>query len=161
MSRVSILSLIDSLRPCNVPRCRPCARSRSAVSAADSAESPCTALAPISGVLHPDNFTNGNMQRANGRRIYLVHGALDWMFPIDLARTAADELRRCGADLVFREVEDLSHTYPRGENPRILTWFDPGLALESAASAQPGSRGPLPGPEPPGKMRRHTSEVLE
>ena len=93
------------------------------------AEAPCTALAPVSGVLHPANFENGNMERAAGRRIYLVHGTLDWMFPIDLARGAAAELERVGAELRFREIEDLSHTYPRDENPRILTWFDPGLAL--------------------------------
>ena len=97
-------------------------------------EAPCTALAPVSGVLHPDNFGNGNIERARGRRIYLVHGALDWMFPIDLARAAADELTRAGADLVFREIEDLSHTYPRDENPRILEWFHQGLTLPDPAA---------------------------
>jgi phospholipase/carboxylesterase len=84
---------------------------------------PFTALAPLSGVLHPANFANGNLQRAEGRRIYLVHGALDWMFPVDIARAAAQELRKAGADLVFREIEDLSHTYARDENARILDWF--------------------------------------
>ena len=39
---------------------------------------PFTDYAPISGVLHPLNAINGNMDRAKGRRIYLVHGALDW-----------------------------------------------------------------------------------
>jgi phospholipase/carboxylesterase len=99
------------------------------------AESPCTALAPVSGVLHPANFANGNMERARERRIYLVHGALDWMFPIGLARAAAEELAGAGADLEFREIEDLSHTYPREENGRILAWLDPSLAL--ADPAQP------------------------
>jgi phospholipase/carboxylesterase len=99
------------------------------------AEAPCTALAPVSGVLHPANFANGNLQRARGRRIYLVHGALDWMFPISLARAAAEELRGAGAELEFREIADLSHTYPRDENARILTWLDPGLALPSAPPA--------------------------
>jgi phospholipase/carboxylesterase len=93
-----------------------------------------TALAPVSGVLHPANFANGNIQRARGRRIYLVHGALDWMFPIALARAAADELREAGADLSFREIEDLSHTYPRDENPRILEWYNPGLSLPEPAA---------------------------
>ena len=90
---------------------------------------PFTALAPISGVLHPMNYANGNMERARGRRIYLVHGALDWMFPVALARVAAEELEKAGAEIVFREIEDLSHTYPRDENDRILEWFDPELAL--------------------------------
>lgn len=100
------------------------------------AEAPCTALAPVSGVLHPANFANGNLVRARDVPIYLVHGALDWMFPIGLARAAAEELRRAGAALTFREIPDLSHSYPRDENPRILAWLDPGLAL-STADASP------------------------
>ena len=88
---------------------------------------PYTALAPVSGVLHPASFALGNLERARGRRIYLVHGALDWLFPVGLARAARDELERAGADLVYREIEDLSHTYPRDENARILEWFDPAL----------------------------------
>jgi phospholipase/carboxylesterase len=86
-------------------------------------DTPFSALAPLSGVLHPANFANGNIGRAAGRRIYLVHGALDWMFPVQLARAAAEELEKAGADLVFREIEDLSHTYARDENARILDWF--------------------------------------
>ena len=80
-------------------------------------------------MLHPHNFRNGNLGRARGKRIYLVHGALDWMFPVSLARGARDALEQSGADLTYREIADLSHAYPREENDRILTWFDPGLAL--------------------------------
>lgn len=90
---------------------------------------PFTALAPVCGVLHPGNLVNGNLERAAGRRIYLVHGARDWMFPIALARLAHQTLLRAGADVVFREIPDLSHTYPREENAAILEWFDPRLAL--------------------------------
>ncbi len=90
---------------------------------------PFTALAPVSGVLHPMNFANGNIERAKGKRIYLVHGARDWMFPVQIARVARDELEKAGAEIVYREIEDLSHTYPRDENDKILGWFDPGLAL--------------------------------
>ena len=90
---------------------------------------PYTALAPVSGVLHPESFRLGNIARARGRRIYLAHGALDWMFPIGVAHRARDTLVEAGADLTFREIEDLSHTYPREENDRILVWFDPALAL--------------------------------
>jgi phospholipase/carboxylesterase len=91
-------------------------------------DAPYTALAPVSGVLSPLAFALGNLERARGRRIYLVHGALDWLFPVGLARGARDALGGAGAELVYREIEDLSHTYPRDENPRILEWFDPGLA---------------------------------
>jgi phospholipase/carboxylesterase len=79
-------------------------------------------------VLHPLNFSNGNLARAVGRRIHLVHGALDWLFPVALARMARDAPRDAGADITYREIEDLSHAYPREANDRILTWFDPSLA---------------------------------
>ena len=55
--------------------------------------------------------------------IYLIHGALDWMFPVQVARDAEQALRRAGANLCYREIEDLSHTYPNDENGRILDWL--------------------------------------
>lgn len=96
--------------------------------------SPFTHLAPVSGVLHPANLVGGNLARAAGRRIRLVHGRLDWMFPIQTAEMAAEELTKAGADLSVSFLDDLSHTYPREENDRILRWFDPGLALPVAPS---------------------------
>ena len=84
---------------------------------------PFTHLAPACGVLHPLLFADGGLARARGRPIYLVHGALDWMFPVQTARMARDTLRAAGAQLVYREPEDLSHTYPRDENPGILDWL--------------------------------------
>lgn len=95
-------------------------------------DAPFTALAPMSGVLHPAIRDNGGLTRANGKRIYLVHGARDWMFPIPLARATYEVLRRAGADITFREIADLSHTYARDENARILEWFDPDLRLRVA-----------------------------
>jgi phospholipase/carboxylesterase len=85
--------------------------------------SPFTHLAPACGVLHPFLLAEGGIQRARGRPIYLVHGALDWMFPVQTARMARQALEAAGARLVYREIEDLSHTYPRDENPRILDWL--------------------------------------
>ena len=88
-----------------------------------SAGSPFTHLAPVSGVLAP----TANREAARKRRIYLVHGALDWMFPVALAQAAAAELTAAGADVTYREIANLSHTYPREENDGILRWFDPRL----------------------------------
>jgi phospholipase/carboxylesterase len=92
-------------------------------------DSPFTALAPVSGTLHPAVLGGDRADAIAGRRIYMVHGARDWLFPIAMARAAAGILKQAGADIVFREIDDLSHTYPRDENDRILTWFDPSLAL--------------------------------
>jgi phospholipase/carboxylesterase len=83
---------------------------------------PFTHLAPACGMLLPF-LLRGGAARARGRPIYLVHGALDWMFPVDTARAARDALLAAGARLVYRELADLSHTYPRDENPAILDWL--------------------------------------
>ncbi|MET0485435.1 MAG: PHB depolymerase family esterase [Candidatus Rokuibacteriota bacterium] len=83
---------------------------------------PFTHLAPACGVLHPLLFAGG-LDRAQDFPIYLIHGALDWMFPVYTARMGRDALLSAGARLVYREIEDLSHTYPRDENPRILDWL--------------------------------------
>src|SRR5713226_6661628 len=84
---------------------------------------PFTHLAPACGVLHPFLLAHGGLAHARGRPIYMVHGALDWMFPISVAHIAREALQAAGARLVYREIEDLSHTYPRDENPRILDWL--------------------------------------
>ena len=83
---------------------------------------PFTHLAPACGVLHPLLFAGG-LDRAQDFPIYLIHGALDWMFPVYTARMGRDALLSAGARLVYREIEDLSHTYPRDENPKILDWL--------------------------------------
>jgi phospholipase/carboxylesterase len=45
------------------------------------------------------------------------------MFPVDVARMARDALTAAGARVTYREIENLSHTYPREENARILDWL--------------------------------------
>jgi len=89
------------------------------------ADGPFTHLAPACGALHAVPQALGDLGRAQGKPIYLVHGALDWMFPVEAAREAAAAFEDVGAALVYREIEDLSHTYPREENARIVEWFDP------------------------------------
>lgn len=88
------------------------------------ADTPYTHLAPISGTFHP--MLLDGAADLSGRPIYLTHGVLDWMFPVDVARMARDALGAAGADVVYRELADLSHTYPRDENPRILDWLIDG-----------------------------------
>ncbi|HSG90471.1 MAG TPA: hypothetical protein VLA56_14745 [Pseudomonadales bacterium] len=85
--------------------------------------SPFTALAPFSGMLSPEILMDGRLANASGRRIRLVHGVADWMFPVDTARDAVVTLETAGAEVEYRELEDLSHTYARDENPALLDWF--------------------------------------
>jgi phospholipase/carboxylesterase len=86
-------------------------------------ESPFTHLAPVAASFHPLLVTMTEPERIQGLPVYLVHGALDWMFPIQTGRTANQALTMAGANVVFREIEDLSHTYPRDENGAILDWL--------------------------------------
>ena len=95
------------------------------------ADGPFTHLAPACGALHALPHALGDLGRARDRPIYLVHGALDWMFPVEAAREAAAAFEEAGAALVYREIEDLSHTYPREENARIIEWFDPRRAASA------------------------------
>lgn len=87
------------------------------------AASPFTHLAPISAAFHPMMLELIDRPKLAGRPIYLTHGTHDWMFDIEAAQLADQILRANGADVVFREIPDLAHTYPRDENPRIMDWF--------------------------------------
>ena len=86
-------------------------------------DAPFTHLAPISAAFHPMLLHEADARRLAGLPVYLVHGALDWMFPVDIARVASAALTAGGARVTYRELADLSHTYPREENARILEWF--------------------------------------
>ena len=85
--------------------------------------SPFTHLAPVAGTFHPMLLEAAGAGRLSGLPVYLVHGALDWMFAVDVARMARDALTAAGAAVVYRELQDLSHTYPGEETARILEWF--------------------------------------
>jgi phospholipase/carboxylesterase len=89
-------------------------------------DSPFTHLAPVAASFHPLLATMAEPERIQGLPVYLVHGALDWMFPIQTGRTANQVLTMAGANVVFREIADLSHTYPRDENGAILDWLMKG-----------------------------------
>ncbi|MFO1159236.1 MAG: phospholipase [Reyranellaceae bacterium] len=82
-----------------------------------------THLAPIAAAFHPMLIGFADAERMRGLPIHIVHGAQDWMFSAALARSAEQVLSEAGAEVVYREVADLSHTYPRDENAHILDWF--------------------------------------
>jgi len=63
-------------------------------------------------------------ERLRGLPIFLVHGKLDWMFPVQVARHTRDALSAAGASVIYCELDDLSHTYPREINAQILRWLN-------------------------------------
>jgi phospholipase/carboxylesterase len=87
------------------------------------AGSPFTHLAPVSAAFHPMLAQMADADRTRGLPVHIIHGALDWMFPVELARQANRALSRAGAAVTYREVEDLSHTYPRELNGALLGWL--------------------------------------
>jgi len=86
--------------------------------------SPFTHLAPVAASFHPMMAAIADAGRLRGLPVYLVHGSLDWMFPVQLARQTRDALSAAGANVTYREIDDLSHCYPREANAEILQWLN-------------------------------------
>jgi phospholipase/carboxylesterase len=85
--------------------------------------SPFTHLAPVAATFHPLMAEMADADRLRGLPVHIVHGRLDWMFPVQVARQTAQALTAAGADVTYRELDDLSHTYPREMNAEILQWL--------------------------------------
>jgi phospholipase/carboxylesterase len=85
--------------------------------------SPFTHLAPVAATFHPLMAEMADAERLRGLPIHIVHGALDWMFPVQTARITRDVLTAAGADVTYREIDNLSHCYPREMNAPILNWL--------------------------------------
>ncbi len=78
-------------------------------------------IAPLSCALPPVD-----LRCAKGKRILWVHGAQDWIFPVNWTVQACKDLLQSGADVQLKVIEDLSHTYPHEANETILKWFGIG-----------------------------------
>lgn len=87
------------------------------------ADSPFTHLAPVSATFHPLMAAMADADRVRGLPIHIVHGALDWMFPVEVARQTEQRLAAVGANVTYREIDDLSHCYPREVNAILLNWM--------------------------------------
>ena len=85
--------------------------------------SPFTHLAPVAATFHPLMAEMADATRLRGLPIHIVHGRLDWMFPVQVARQTSELLSAAGAHVTYREIDDLSHCYPREINGAILDWL--------------------------------------
>jgi phospholipase/carboxylesterase len=86
-------------------------------------DSPFTHLAPVAASFHPFLLAMTSPERLTGLPVHLTHGAQDWMFPVSMARTAHRTLASAGAAVVYREIADLSHAYPRDGQGEVLDWW--------------------------------------
>ncbi len=87
-------------------------------------DSPFTHLAPVAASFHPLLAQMASPQRLQGLPIHVAHGALDWMFPVEIARNARAALSSADARVTYREIDDLSHCYPREINADLLAWLN-------------------------------------
>jgi phospholipase/carboxylesterase len=85
--------------------------------------SPFTHLAPVAATFHPVLMVTADVERCRGLQVFLVHGQLDWMFPVETARRARQALSAAGAEIRYCEFDDLSHAYPREVNGAMLRWL--------------------------------------
>ncbi len=85
--------------------------------------SPFTHLAPAAASFHPFLLSMTSPGRLTGLPVHLTHGAEDWMFPVSMARTAHRMLATAGAAVMYREIADLSHAYPRDGQSDVLDWW--------------------------------------
>lgn len=88
-----------------------------------TASSPFTHLAPCSASFHPMLIEMMAKDRLRDLPICITHGALDWMFTVDIAQTAEYSFNAAGANVFYREIADLAHTYPEDANPELVKWF--------------------------------------
>ena len=88
--------------------------------------SPFSHLAPVAATFHPLMAEMADADRLRSLPVHIVHGRLDWMFPVQVARQTAQALTAAGANVTYRELDDLSHTYPREMNAEILKWLGGG-----------------------------------
>jgi phospholipase/carboxylesterase len=82
-----------------------------------------THLGPVSAAFHPMLASMADAGRLRGLPVFMAHGALDWMFPVEIARQAWQILSASGANVTYREIGDLSHSYPREINAEMLAWL--------------------------------------
>lgn len=86
--------------------------------------SPFTHLAPVAATFHPLMAEMTDATRLQGLPVFITHGKLDWMFPVQTARQTQAALSAAGAQVTYREIDDLSHTYPREINAELMEWLN-------------------------------------
>ena len=84
-----------------------------------------TGIAPVAA-----DFTGAMddmLRRKQGQDlpIYIVHGALDHIFPVDPIRKGHGLLQRLGYDARYEELPEWGHSYCSGINERlVMPWFE-------------------------------------
>ncbi|MSP43622.1 MAG: phospholipase [Alphaproteobacteria bacterium] len=87
-------------------------------------DQPYSHLAPVAASFPPLMLEFYKAERMKGLPVHITHGALDWLFPPAQGRAMANGLESFEANVIYREIEDLSHTNPDDdENAEVMDWF--------------------------------------
>ncbi len=85
-------------------------------------DSPFTHLAPVAASFHPML-----VEMAEPERLPACRSIDAWCAGLDVPGPHGAAARRgagrAGANVTYREIDDLSHTYPREINAEILRWM--------------------------------------
>ena len=92
------------------------------VSGLDSA-SPFTHLAPVAATFHPLMAEMADAERLRGLPIFSCTAGSTGCFRCRSRARRDEALSAAGADVTYRELDDLSHTYPREINAEMLQWL--------------------------------------
>ena len=66
---------------------------------------PSPTFAPVAATFHPLMAEMADADRLRGLPVHIVHGRLDWMFPVQVARQTSQALSAAGAKVTYRELE--------------------------------------------------------
>ena len=115
------------------------------VSGLDSA-SPFTHLAPVASTFHPLMAEMADAERLRGLPIFLVHGRLDWMFPVQVARQTAQALSAAGANVdLSRDRRFQPHLSARDQRGDCCDgWMTRERFILIPRAASAGQREPKP-----------------
>lgn len=82
-------------------------------------------VAPVAGEMH--EIADNLVRLGAGKRLpfYVIHGALDHIFPVQTQRSTSELLKHLGYQIRYDELADWGHAYPYQINEkRILPWFE-------------------------------------
>jgi pimeloyl-ACP methyl ester carboxylesterase len=82
-------------------------------------------IAPVAGALHL--LVQPILREGAGRDlpIYVIHGAHDFIFPVQLTRQTCAMLKELGYNLRYDELPEWGHAYPYSINERmVMPWFE-------------------------------------
>jgi phospholipase/carboxylesterase len=95
-----------------------------------------TGIAPVAGAVHPMLYPILSQGRGKEMPMLVVHGARDFIFPVQITRQTVEMLTELGCNLKYVELAEWGHAFPYSINERlVLPWFE---SLPPKSGAQSG-----------------------